>query len=130
VIGRRLLVVCAVLMGLSILAASVQPPRVRVDDPAVAPSASPVSPEQADGRSVTLEAEGDRRRVVVELGRPLHLEVSSRSPAAVQIGPEGPVDSADAGSPARFDLLMDQPGTLEVALLDPRRVIARITTRR
>ena len=121
-------------MGLSVLAASVQPPvREREDGSETGrtqPSPSPAAPEEQGTRSVTLAADEPRRRVMVDLGRPLHLEVTAPEPGSVQVGVDGPIAPVQPESPARFDLLPDRAGTIEVVLLDPRRVIGRITTRR
>jgi glucose/arabinose dehydrogenase len=133
VVGRRLLVILAVFMGLSVVAASIQPPpreREAASDAGRETAPSTPAPARADARAVTLSADGPRKRVMVELGRALHLEVTASKPGSVQVGQDGPIAAVQPESPARFDLLPDQPGTLEVALLDPRRVIGRITTRR
>ena len=128
-LARRLLIVCAVLLGLSLLAASARrEPVVREDGSPGA--ARPAQPAESTERTVRIDADGARRRVAVDVGTPLRIEVESNEPATVQLGDDGPLDGADAGTPARFSLLPDAEGEIEVAVLDPRRVVARITVRR
>ena len=75
-------------------------------------------------------AEGPRKRVVVAVGRPFRVEVTASEPGGVQLGADGPIKAVQPESPARFDVFLDQPVTVEVALLDPRRVVGRISAER
>lgn len=124
-----MLVIVLILMGLSVLAVSVDPPREPVETGAAAPERG-AGPGPTQERSRTISADEQGQRVIAQLGRPLHLEVTASRPGSVQIGDDGPIAAVQPESPARFDLFPDEPGTLEIVLLDPRRAIGRLTVRR
>ena len=128
--ARRLLVILAVFMGLSVLAASLQPaPRER--DSSTQSGREPASGDAGrDARTVRFSAAGPRKRVVVAVGRPFRVEVTASEPGGVQLGADGPIKAVQPESPARFDVYLDHPVTVEVALLDPRRVLGRISAER
>jgi hypothetical protein len=124
-----MLVIALILMGLSVLAVSVDPPREPVENGAATPQPRPHA-QPTKERSKTISADEHGQRVIAELGRPLHLEVTSSRPGSIQIGEDGPIDAAQPELPARFDLLPDKLGTQEILLLDPPRAIGRLTIRR
>jgi hypothetical protein len=136
--ARRLLLIVAMLMGLSVVAMSVEPPLDTEPERPSEPPAGAAGPRPSKaplpappGTQVEVLSADDRgQRVVVELGRPLHLQITSSRPASVQVGTDGPIVAVQPEIAARLDLLADRPGTQEVALLEPRRAIATIRTRR
>ena len=129
-VARRLLVILAVFMGLSVLVASLQPP-LRDQGTSTPQAREPATREpEPDVRTVRFSADGRRKRVVVEVGQPLQVEVSASEPTSAQLGVDGPIDAVSPESPARFHVLLDAPVTREIALLDPRRVVGRITAER
>lgn len=128
-LARRMLVIALILMGLSVLAVSVQPPTEPVPDTATTPQRSAPA-QRLEERSKTISADEHGQRVIAELGRPLHLEVTASRPGSVQIGEDGPIAAVQPESPARFDLLPDAVGSQEIVLLDPPRAVGRLVVRR
>jgi hypothetical protein len=128
-LARRMLVIALILMGLSVLAVSVQPPVEPVQDSTATPQRG-ARAQPLEERSKTISADEHGQRVVAELGRPLHLEVTASRPGSVQIGDDGPIDAVQPESPARFDLLPDEPGSQDIVLLDPPRPVGRLIVRR
>jgi hypothetical protein len=129
VLARRMLVIALILMGLSVLAVSVEPPREPVQEGATTPRRGPTA-QPLEERSRTISADEHGQRVIAELGRPLHLEVTASRPGSVQVGEDGPIAAVQPESPARFDLLPDRAGAQEIVLLDPPRAIGRLVVRR
>jgi hypothetical protein len=134
VLGRRLLVLFAVLLGLTALVTSLAPrPTVgpRPVDPAVstpAPTPSPLPSGQASRRiERTISADtGRRARVRARAGDVLALTVRGDLLDAVEIAGLGKLASVEPGSPARFEMLLDTAGEFRVTLLDAKRAIGLI----
>lgn len=121
-LARRLLILLAVLMGLTALAAGVAPRRTLPpgDEPSATPEAATAAPAQ---RAVvrTLSAdEPSGRKIVVRRGRLVHLTVEGDVVDSVQLG-DLEVQSLDPDSPAQFELLADDPGNYPITLLDAQR---------
>jgi hypothetical protein len=133
VLGRRFLLIVAVLMGLTALAASVAPrdPSVREDraDRRATPSPTPAAGSSEAIRTVrqTISATAPSERVVVTEGDLLELEVSATELDSVTLLEK--VDPVEPGSNARFNLLADTPGQYPIALLDSERQIATLVVR-
>jgi hypothetical protein len=133
-LGRRFLLLVAVLMGLTALAASVAPrePLVR-DRRAATPSPTPtveaaVGPA-TDIRTVekTVSAAEGPARVTVREGDLVHLTVESSDVDSVSVlGEFRPVEPE---SPAEFDLLADTPGSYPIELLDAEQRISTLVVR-
>jgi hypothetical protein len=126
--GRRLLILVAVLMGLTALAASVAPPPPRGGrtPPATSPTQTP-APASADGpepgvmsRSVDAGGPGLPVRIDVPRGHTLELTVTVKGPDSVSFGSLD-VDAADVGSPAQFELYADLPGEYPLRLVEAGR---------
>jgi hypothetical protein len=135
--GRRFLLLVAVLMGLTALAASVAPrdpslrdraDRGRQATPTPAPRAEPASPSITE-REETLSADEPSRRVIVERGELIRLEVSADEIDTVTIDGLDAVDTVDPESPAVFDLLADRPGSYPIELLEDERRIGTLVVR-
>ena len=120
---RRVLLLFALVLGLSALVASIAPPPETEDEeaqdtsaleqaapggPAVGPTSVSLSVPNAGGRAPT-------RRVSV--GSSFTLEVSVPEPGDVVLEGLGLRQSADPLAPARFDLVARPPGRYEVAFL-------------
>jgi hypothetical protein len=113
-LARRLLILMAVMFGLTALAAGVTPRSTPERGPvASAPPSRPVAPPMER----TLDAAGSGQTVVVEAGQPLVLTVTGEELATVSIAEFGNAP-VEASSPARFDLLVDVPGTYPIELLE------------
>jgi hypothetical protein len=133
VLGRRLLVLFAVLLGLTALVTSLAP-RPTITRPGLAqttptPAATP-SPVQArtDSRRIeqTISADPGRRRARIRarVGDVLALTVKSSDLLdSVEIEDAGKLESVEPGSPARFELLLDHRGELRVDLVDAERLV-------
>jgi hypothetical protein len=125
-LARRLLLLAAVLMLLTALAAGLAPQRsgTRDEPPAAATGDLPA------GSTVvkTIPAEpGSDSRVVVHRGDTLELEVTGDTPDSVLIERLDRLESIDPDSPARFELLIDAPaGAYPIRLVDADRQIGLI----
>jgi hypothetical protein len=118
---RRALLLFALVLGLTGLAASIAPPPEGGDDKAVAPPPAP-SPEAAEEqRTVRFRAppKGDKPLVRrVEPNTRILVEVASRRPGQVSLPALGRIENATELVPARFELLAPEPGRYEV-LFEP-----------
>jgi hypothetical protein len=129
-LGRRFLLLVAVLMGLTALAASVAP-RQPLDRGAVTPTPTPsLSPGTGDLQTVSkkLNTSEGNTRVVVNEGDLVDLEVSGSEVDSVTLRDE--VVPIDPDSPAQFQLLADEPGDFPIELLDADRQVGTLVVRR
>jgi hypothetical protein len=136
-LGRRFLILVAVLMGLTALAASVAPrdPALREDrsgraTPTPTPSTAPsVADAPAGGRTVahTISADAAPRRVVVHEGDLVELTVTSSQLANVRLIDE--IEPVEPRSNARFHLLASRPGNHSIELLESGRRIGTLEVR-
>lgn len=131
-LGRRFLLLVAVLMGLTALAASVAPrDPVRDERRQATPTPSAPAPSgRATTRTVEREisADADRpQRVVVDEGDIVQLEVASSEVDSVILMDE--IEPVDPDSDARFNVLADEVAEHEIRLLDADRVIGTLEVR-
>jgi plastocyanin len=135
--GRRILVLVAVLMGLTALAASLAPPpetlrqRGRTPTATAAPSPTP-APSSGTAGSVDLRLRATAmrpREVTAAVGDTVELTVTGDVVDSVEIPRLSLVEPIDRSSPAQFELYADAPGRYPVRLLDAGRRIGvlRIT---
>jgi hypothetical protein len=136
VLGRRLLVLFAVLLGLTALVTSLAP-RPTVRQPAQsettpAPTATP-APERAAGGSRRIEETISanpgraRARVRARVGDVLALTVTGDDVLdGVEIPELGKLEPIEPGSPARFEMLLERRGELRVSLVDAERLIGLV----
>jgi hypothetical protein len=132
-LGRRFLLLVAVLMGLTALAASVAP-RESIDRSgrgAATPTATPTLSPTGDGNLPTVlkrlnTAEGITR-VAVNEGDLVLLEVSGSEVDSVTLRDE--VVPIDPNSPAVFELLADEPGEYPITLVDADRQVGVLLVR-
>jgi|ERR687887_384820 hypothetical protein len=141
--GRRLLLLVAVLMGLTALAASVAPrdtgePASPPERPgtAVAPTTTPeLAPAApAPGEDVIEEtlsaAEGASPvRVRARPGQILELQVQGKVFDEVVLTGLDRVEAIAPEAPARFELYLDQPGRFEIRLLQANRRLGELLVR-
>jgi hypothetical protein len=135
VLGRRLLVMFAVLLGLTALVTSLAPrPTVRqggLAQPTPSPAATP-SPEPPAGGSqrveqtISADTGRERARVRVRVGDVLHLTVRGDVFDGVAIEELGKLEPIEPGSPARFEFLLEREGELRVSLVDAERVVGLV----
>ncbi len=131
-LGRRLLVLFAVLLGLTALVTSLAP-RPTITRPGLAqPTTTPVPTETqtpATGNSrriektISADAGHGRARIRARVGDVLGLTVKGDVLDSVEIEDAGKLEPIEPGSPARFELLLDRRGELRVDLVDAERQI-------
>jgi hypothetical protein len=144
--GRRLLLLVAVLMGLTALAASVAPRNTGTDEPATppgrpgtvaepttTPELSPAAPTPAEGDVVeeTLSAaEGASPvRVRARPGQTVKLEIQGQVFDEVVLTGLDRVEAIAPEAPARFEIYTDQTGRFEIRLLQANRRLGELLVR-
>ena len=124
-LGRRFLILVAVLMGLTALAASIAPQPVEREDrgestATPAPSGSPSFVTVREELSTT----DPRARVTVSEGDLVELTVSGPERDSVML--LGRMDTVDPTSPARFSLLATAPGEYPIELVEADRQVGTL----
>jgi hypothetical protein len=125
VLGRRFLILVAVLMGLTALAASVAPRQPvtterRESTPTPAPDSSPTV---ATVEKTISTADGDTR-VTVSEGDLVELTVTGSERDSVIVLDR--IDAIDPVAPARFSLLAGEPGEHPIELVEEGRQIGTL----
>jgi hypothetical protein len=130
-VARRLLIVLAVLVALTALAAGVAPrERLGGGQGASAPPAGAPAPTRASGRvQKTLDASAIDQRVVARVGQTVVLTVRSKELATISLAESGD-RTAEPDSPARFELLADVPGTYPIDRLETEQQIGTLEIRK
>jgi hypothetical protein len=133
VFGRRILVLVAVLMGLTALAASLTPPPqpTQRNPAATGPTPTPqaIEPQPATAPrtvSARLSEAGPPRTVSARTGDTIELDVSGSTPDTVVIDDLAVSEPVDPDSPAQVEIYADMPGSYPVLLLDSRRRIGAL----
>jgi hypothetical protein len=137
-LGRRLLVLFAVLLGLTALVTSLAPRPNTLRSPGVAQQPTPSetdqptpSPTLSAGSSQhieqTISADAKRPpKVRAHVGDVLALTVRGDVLDGVQIEELGELEPIEPGSPARFEILLEKPGELRVELVDAERLVGLV----
>jgi hypothetical protein len=130
VLGRRLVILVVVLMGLTALAASVAPtPETPRRGASQTPTPSPPPATSAgDPAAVSLSVDGGRQpqQVQAMVGDDLTLEVEADAIDTVVIDGLDAVEPVAPDSPAQFELFADRPGTYPIRLLDADRELGEL----
>jgi hypothetical protein len=131
--GRRLVILVAVLMGLTALAASVAPPpetarRDRSASPTPAPTPSEAPPDRAVTGVVSARIEvgpdgGRPARVRARAGNTVVLDVTGDAVDAVVVDDLPVIEAIDPDTPAHLELQAPGPGRYPIKLLDADRQI-------
>ncbi len=134
-VARRLVILMVVLFAASALAAALapQPPVGEEEETTTEPavSAPPAAAERGRLVRATLNAGGRKPRTIeLREGDQLALLVRSETPGQVEIPALGLLDHVDPDTPARFDLLGERIGRLEVRLVEPPRTVGTIEVSR
>lgn len=143
--ARRLLIVMLVLLGLSTLAAALVPQHELRDGTTASTTTTQPTTTTAEpppGRSLTVEIHVGGKKVPIvaaplcrapkarceplHVGDQLSLEVLAKEQAELEIPAFGLIGVASDNSPAFFQLLPQEPGTIGVLFTSPRRVAARV----
>jgi hypothetical protein len=127
VLARRLLILLAVLLGLTALAAGVAPRESLRDDPGTA-SPPPSARAPAEPLEQTLDAQSSGQRVVARVGQTVVITVESTELDSVSLA-EHEIEPVEPDSPARFELLADTPGNYAIDLLQADRTIGTLEIR-
>jgi hypothetical protein len=117
-VARRLLIVLAVLLGLTALAAAVAP-RHRLGSGSGSTPAVAATPAATAGGTVdkTLDAGATGQRVVIRVGQTLELTVKSDTLETVNLEEYGD-QTAEPDSPALWEVYADAPGNYAITLDD------------
>jgi len=140
-LGRRLLVLMAVLLGLTALAAAlaprptVVPPRSRLKaSPTPGPSGAATA--EAASRVVARTLSADQRAgragkniVRAREGDTVRLTVRGDVLDAVEVQGVDQIEAMDVGAPAHFEFTADEVGQHAIVLLDANRRIGRLDIR-
>jgi hypothetical protein len=113
---RRALILFAVVLGLAALAASISqpqrgderrepPPSPTIGTPGAAPG-----PEESETARLRFSERGEPATRELRAGRPAIVTVAVTGPGQVELEGLGLTASADPLTPARFDVLTDEPG--------------------
>lgn len=117
--ARRALLLFAIVLGLAAITASFSrsdeesappPPPPVAEEPSVEPGTAPI----AEGPATVMLEAGPRERLRIDAGRPASVEVAVDEPSLVEIPALGLSEPAEPLTPARFDILPEQPGRIEV----------------
>jgi hypothetical protein len=116
---RRALLLFAIVLALAAIAASLS--RERRDSKPESPSAPATSapeagarPEPALASRVRFAAGGRRERRTGTAGRPMEVLIASEEPGLVEIPGLGLSDAVNPDTPARFQVLREEPGRFRV----------------
>lgn len=134
-LGRRLLVLFAVLLGLTALVTSLAPrptvtrPGVVQATPSPTTTPAPARPAPTSRRivkSISADPGSPRTKIHARVGDVLALTVSGDVLDGVEIADAGKLEPIEPGAPARFEVLLDRQGELRVDLVDAERLIALV----
>jgi hypothetical protein len=128
-LGRRFLILVAVLMGLTALAASIAPREPLIRERS-RPTPTPTPTAEANAvRTVekTVAADAGHARVVVREGDLVRLTVDASAVDTVTVMDQ--FRPVEADSPAVFELLADTPGEFPITLLDADRRVGTLVVR-
>jgi hypothetical protein len=133
-LGRRFLLLVAVLMGLTALAASIAPrePLIREGSrraatPTPTPSATAAATTPVHNVHRTLVITADPGRITVHQGDLLQLTVKGIELDSVSVLDR--VEPIERHSPALFSVLADTPGQFPIELVDSGRVVGTLVVR-
>lgn len=132
--ARRLIIVLVVLFGVSIAAAAIAPERRQLGGGEESSTTTTTEPDEESGDApaeaiveARIQASAAKPETVRGgVGDQLVLDVASVTTLQVEIEPLGLLLPAAEGAPARFDLLLREPGALPVTDALTDRVIGRV----
>jgi hypothetical protein len=135
--ARRLILVLAVLLGISIVAAAIAPERQSsllgedtTEESTTQPEPEMTAPEaKPSGELVETRIEADPEKpetIRVAPGDQLELQVGSGRPREIEIAEFGVLEPAEPDSPARFSLLLREAGELAITDAESGEILGRI----
>jgi hypothetical protein len=133
-LGRRILVLMAVLLGFTALVTALAPRPARAPQPGGGASASSPEPSAAPAgptsRIVTKTVEADAgarpARVRARTGDTIRLAVRGDVLDTVEVQGLDEIDPLEPGAPARFEFLAEAPGEHPIVLLDADRRVGTL----
>ena len=128
-LGRRFLLLVAVLMGLTAVAASFAPREAAERDrrSEATPSPAPSGTSTMTTVQKELAIEDGESKISVDEGDVVELTVSGPERESVML--LGRIEAIDPVSPARFSILADEPGQHAIELVESRRRIGTLVVR-
>jgi hypothetical protein len=133
-LGRRFLLLVAVLMGLTALAASIAPREPLIRDgarrtatPTPTPSATASAGTPVHNVHRTLVITNEPGRITVHQGDLVQLTVKGSEVDSVSV--QDQIEPIERESPALFSLLADTPGHYPIELVDAGRVVGTLVVR-
>jgi hypothetical protein len=135
VLGRRFLLLVAVLMGLTALAASIAPrePLIREGSrnsptPTPTPTVATTAAVPAHDVSRTLMITADPGRITVKQGTLLELTVKGDKLGNLSLMDQ--IQPIERDSPAIFNVLADTPGDFPIAMVDENRDVGTLVVKK
>ena len=133
-LGRRVLLLVAVLLATGAIAAALTPRDSGQTTPTTTAPTAPAlaGPNGGTGAGAqevtrTVDAEGAEPAVVrTQVGDLLNLVVRAPSPDVVELDGTGRFASVDSSTPARFNFFVEKPGTFPIRLQESGREIGRL----
>lgn len=127
---RRAVLLFAIVLGLTAVAASLAPPQRQAAAPQPAPVLAAPSTAATSPRTVRLTAQPGRRLPVlaVRTGEHVLVIVDSSSAGQVSLPGLGRISDIEPGTPAGFDLFVPQSGRYAVQFIPPLGEPSRIAT--
>ena len=120
-VARRLLIVLAVLLGLTALAAGVAPRQALDPDPPPPVAAAPTPSPSSGTVQKSLDAQSTGQRIDAKLGQLVTITVKSDTLETVTLDQYGD-QTAEPDSPAMFELLADAAGSYPITLDDGQEI--------
>jgi hypothetical protein len=127
-VARRLLIVLAVLLAMVALAAGVAPRESASPGAGAGPGTAEPAAQASGTVQKTLDAAASGQRVVARVGQQVVLTVRSSTLTTVNIAELGD-RTAEADSPARFELFADVPGTYPIDAVESGQQIGTLEVR-
>jgi hypothetical protein len=135
-LGRRLLLLVALLLAVGAIAAALTPRDLRGPDKTTTPTPTTSTvPSQATGGTAagtheinrTVDSQASEEAVVrAHVGDLLNLTVKVPSPDVVELDGLDRFDPADASTPAHFSFFLDRPGQFPIRLQESGREVGRL----
>jgi hypothetical protein len=134
-LGRRLLLLVAVLLATGAIAAALTPRELRTPDRSTTTAPTTTVPPSnsggtvAGGREISRTVDAESRepaRVRARVGDLLHLSVRAPSPDEVELVGTGRFASVDSSTPARFDFIPQTAGEFPIRLQGANRDVGRL----
>jgi hypothetical protein len=133
-LGRRVLLLVAVLLATGAIAAALTPRDSGKSTPTATTSPPPTLPGATGGTGAgarevtrTVDAEAAKPAVVhARVGNLLNLVVRAPSPDVVELDGTGRFASVDPSTPARFNFFVENPGTFPIRLQESGQQIGRL----